>query len=163
MKLATYTILLVLFAVGVVMAANATHRPTGTAEAAPSPTSEVADTSQWDGLHRVTVDFYANGSTRIVGLVEKGGKWGNVNLGTQRDVWRHAVGQQVENEMTARWMPDAPSAAAATQMRCQTTVSVDDDKPLVQCNGGGCCTEDQIAQAAALRAKTHPREKVTRD
>ena len=63
------------------------------------------DLSLWDGARQITITFDEDGSTQITGLVCKGKKWGKVNVTTTRDVWRHAVGQQVENEITSRWSP----------------------------------------------------------
>lgn len=117
----------------------------------PTTSPQLAVEPEWDGMHSVIATFDQAGNTTLSGWVCKGGKCGASMMPVPRQAWRGAVGQQVENEMVARWVPD-----------CITAVSVDDDKPLVQCNGGGCCTAAEIEQAKQMRAKTHPVEKVTR-
>lgn len=77
---------------------------------APQPThlaipDKPVDLSLWDGARQITITFDEDGQTQITGLVCKNKKWGKVNLTTTRDVWRHAAGQQVENEITGRWLP----------------------------------------------------------
>jgi hypothetical protein len=70
------------------------------------------DLSLWDGARQITITFDEDGQTQITGLVCKDKHWGKVNILTTRDVWRHAVGQQVENEITARWQPKATTLTA---------------------------------------------------